>query len=88
MAKKILSLYCYRTLKSTKVNGVKIALRTRQTRNGLTDANGNEIPVNIFFYEVKASDGGYKKVFDLTAAQTIFEKMVEFEKKQTVISEE
>ena len=88
MAERKLNPYCYRTLKRAKANGVKIVLRTRQTRNGLTDANGNKIPVNIFFYEVKASDGGYKKVFDLTTAQTIFEKMVEFEKRQMVIGEE
>lgn len=89
MAKRKLSPYCFRTIKRTKVNGVKIALRTYQTRNGLIDEITKvEIPVNIFFYEIKASDGGYKKVHDLQTAQTIFEQMVEFEKRQMIIGKE
>lgn len=61
MAKKMRSPYMLRTLKRTKVNGVKIALKAYQTRPNQTDSHGNKIPVNIFYYEVTSSDGGYKK---------------------------
>lgn len=89
MAKKSKSPYYFRTIKRTKVNSVKIALRAYQTRKGLIDEiTKAEIPVNIFFYEVKSSDGGYKKVFDIQTAQTAFEQMIEFEKRQMIIKED
>lgn len=89
MAKKSLSPYCFKTLLKTKINGTKIQLRAYQTRKGLIDATtGAEIPVNIFFYEINASDGGYKKVYDLATAHATYEKMIEFEKRQLIIGKD
>ena len=85
MAEKSLSPYCFKTLLKTKINGTKIQLRAYQTRKGLVDVKGNELPVQVFFYEIICSDGGYKKTTDKKRAHALYEKMIEFEQRQLTI---
>ena len=48
--------YCMRTIKRTKVNGVRIYLKAYQTKQ--KDLLGEPIPASVFFYQVTSSDGG------------------------------
>lgn len=48
--------YCMRTIKRTKVNGVRIYLKAYQTKP--QDLCGQPVPERIFFYQITSSDGG------------------------------
>lgn len=87
MATKILSPYMNKTLRQKKVWNIKCKLTAYQTRK--TDpGSGQEQPLIVFYYEVKASDGSYKKFRpDQKAdAELAFENLIEFEKRQMVIT--
>lgn len=82
MAKKAtLSPYMNKTLRRAKVQNVKCKLTAYMHRfkEGVTD------PDKVFYYEVKGSDGSYKKLLTEQEAIAAFEQLVEFEKRQTVI---
>lgn len=48
--------YYMRTIKRTKVNGVRIYLKAYQTKP--QDLCGQPVPERIFFYQITSSDGG------------------------------
>lgn len=81
MAKKCLSPYQNKTYRRTKVNGVKCKLTAYQTRR-FDPASGEEQPHIVFYWEVSASDGSYRKLLDEQAAIAAYEQLIEFEKRQ------
>lgn len=83
MAKK-LSPYCNKILRRAKIQNVKCKLSAYQTK-AFDPLSGEEIPLRIFYYEVSASDGSYRKLTNKQDAIEAFEKLVEFEKRQTCI---
>ena len=75
--------YCMRTIKRTKVNGVRIYLKAYQTKP--QDLCGQPVPERIFFYQITSSDGGGVKCADKDNALLKYEQMIEFEKRQTMM---
>lgn len=61
MAKqKKFSPYCMRTIKRTKVNGVRIYLKAYRTKP--QDLCGQPVSERIFFYQITSSDGGVSRL--------------------------
>lgn len=77
MSKKAPSTHCYRTISRAKINNIRLYLKKYCLRSN---------PEIIFFYEVKGSDGSYFKTTDKTAAASRFEKLKEFESRQSNIN--
>ena len=63
MAKKTLSSYMNKTIKRTKIQGVKCKLSAYQTKT-IDPGSGLQQPMMVFYYEVSASDGSYKKLLN------------------------
>ena len=80
--KKTLSPYMNKTIKRIKIQGVKCKLSCYLPRHkeGLADPN------IVFYYEVSASDGSYKKLLNEQDAIKAFAQLVEFEKRQMVMT--
>ena len=85
MAKKTLSPYMNKTINRTNIHGVKCKLSAYQTR-AIDPRSGLQQPHVVFYYEVSASDGSYKKLLNEQDAIKAFEQLVEFEKRQMVIT--
>lgn len=82
MSKKNLSPYQTKYLRRAKIQNVKCKLSAYQTR-AIDPLTGQEQPLIVFYYEVSASDGSYKKLTNKEDAEKAFEQLVEFEKRQT-----
>ena len=80
---KKISPYINKTLRRTKIQGVKCKLTAcmRRFKEGVTD------PDKIFYYKVIASDGSYRKLTDEQSAITAYEQLIEFEKRQLTIKQ-
>ena len=65
-----------RTLKRTKVNGVKIYCKKLFRNNEAQD---------VIYYFVHANDGSYKRATDETQALQIYNQLIKFEKTQLTI---
>ena len=63
MAKKQLSPYVNKTLKRAKIQSVKCKLSVYQTR-AIDPVCGLQQPYIVFYYEVSASDGSYRKLLN------------------------
>ena len=83
MAKK-LSPYQNKTLRHTKVQNVKCRLSAYQTK-AIDPTSGIQQPHAVLYYEVKASDGSYKKLYNEQDAIRAYENLIEFEKRQLSI---
>lgn len=84
MAKKNTSPYQNKTLRRTKVQNVKCRLSAYQTK-AICPASGLERPHIVLYYEVKASDGSYKKLYNEQDAINAYENLIEFKKRQLSI---
>ena len=65
-----------RTIKRTKVNGVKIYCKKFCRNNEAQD---------VIYYFVHANDGSYKRATDEAQALQIYNQLIEFEKTQLTI---
>lgn len=66
-----------RTIKRTKVNGVKVYCKALCRNNEAQD---------VIYYFVQANDGSYKRVTDEAQALQIYELLIKFEKTQLTIT--
>ena len=66
----------FRTIKRAKINGVKLYLKKYCDR---VDAD------NVYFFEVRGSDGSYKKTPHAEQAHEWFEQLKSFEQRQLTI---
>lgn len=80
MAKKSLSHYTLKTIKRAKINNVKCYLRAYQTKS-VDPVSLEKRPLIVFYYEVTASDGSYRKLTNEQDALKAFEELVAFEKR-------
>ena len=65
-----------RTLKRTKINGIRCYLKKCYIQNTTT---GEELDL---WYYITANDGIYKKILDPTQAIDAYLALIEFEKRQ------
>ena len=79
------SPYTTKTLKSTKVNRVRVYLQAYQTKP--QNIKGEPVPVTVFYYIVRETDGSRRKVMQYEDALLKYRQLVAFEKRQTQIEE-
>lgn len=78
--------YSFRTLKKTKVNGVKIQLRSYGTKPFTEIATGIEYPRQDIYFEIRSNQGLYIKETNPDSAIEKYNRVIEFEKRQLYIS--
>ena len=82
---KYFSPYSFRTLKKTKVNGIKIQLRSYGTKP-YTEIDGIEYPRRDIYFEIRSNQGLYIKETDPDSAIEKYNRAIEFEKQQLSIT--
>lgn len=83
---KHFSPYSFRTLKKTKVNGVKIQLRSYGTKPYTEIKTGIERPRLDIYFEIRSNQGLYIKETNPDSAIEKYNRVIEFEKRQLNIN--
>ena len=78
--------FSFWTLKKTKVNGVKIQLRSYGTKPYTEIETGIEHPRRDIYFEIRSNQGLYIKETNSDSAIEKYNRVIEFEKRQLNIN--